>query len=179
MADREHLFRALAAMSFLDRVLRVVPIANPAAGAEVVVTVPGGSVWRPISLVTTLATSAVVAVRGPSLIVDDGSTTVMRLPQGGTQAASLSVVNTWANGSGSPAGTSATGAQSVPLPDLVMPAGYRLRTLTNLIDVGDQYSAVALWVEELQSQPQGVHENIRDGREFQLIESSLAAEGNS
>lgn len=176
MGDTDKLQTALARMSLFDRVLRIIPVAAPIAGAEVITSVPGGVVWRPLSFITTLVTSAAVANRQPSLVVDDSTTTVMRLPQSGVQAASLTVVSTWANGYDLGGGSAVVGVMATSFPDMALPAGYRLRTLTGLIDVADQYGASALWVEEVLSQPQGVHEAVNAGREYNLIATSLASE---
>jgi hypothetical protein len=176
MADVEKLAHALARGSTYERVLRVVPIVAPAAGAELSLTVPGGSVWIPRALKATLVTSAAVATRSVNLQLSDGSTSLWHLFAGATQVAGLTVVYSFVAGWDLATGTSGQGDVSCGLPDMALPAGYVLSTHTNLLDVADQWSAGVVWVEEVLAQPQGVHEMINAGIEGRLIGTSLAAE---
>lgn len=176
MAVDEKLIASLARKARLDRVVRVVPFAAPAAGAEFVVTVPGGSVWRPFMVTAQLISSAVVATRAPSLKIDDGSTVVGTFPMPSGQAASLTVVYTWADVGSTGGSAAAFGAVSGGLPDLALEAGWRLRSSTALIDVADQWSNVVVYVEEVLSQPQGVHEYRDALQEAFLLYTSLSTE---
>jgi hypothetical protein len=170
------LMRALARRGTYDRVLRAVPITAPAAGADVVVTVPGGVIWLVQSFIGTLTTSAVVATRAPALLVDDSTVTTMRLPAAATQAASLIVTYTWADVNPVSAAPVGAGTMSSLPVDLIVPAGWRLRTSTLNIDVSDTWTSVAVMVEEVLAQPHGVHEIIEDGLRAQILASSLASE---
>src|SRR4051794_36291420 len=62
---------------------------DPAAGAEILVTVPAGKWWLLRALRFTLVTSATVANRRPALTIDDGATEWWRWRAGVDQAASL------------------------------------------------------------------------------------------
>lgn len=127
---------------------RAVTVPQPAAGADWSVSVPGGRQWRVQSLRALLTTSAAVATRTPRLSYSDGTTI-------------------WWEG-GDPAGYAAslvgrlcfiplgsinnTGGQGVPtqdpLPDLWLVPGTVISVTTGGLDVGDQWSGIALFVEE-------------------------------
>ena len=127
--------------------IRSVTGSNPAAGAEVQETVPTGAIWRLHALAATLVNAAAAATRAPQLTLDDGTTVYARIPASGTSIISETVVWTWSNvGAGS---TIASVAVSSPLPgELRMPAGHRINTLTNAINVADDWGAPQLLVEE-------------------------------
>lgn len=125
----------------VDRIL----VATPAAGAEWSVTLPGNQIWEVRSITATLVTSAAVATRRPSLVIDDQTTTFMRLVSGITSAASLTTVWSWVNGYDLETGASGS-AVTDPFPaDLTLPAGHRIRSVTAAIDVADQWSSIVVW----------------------------------
>jgi hypothetical protein len=127
--------------------MRSITGTTPAAGAEISETVPAGAMWRLISIFYQLNTSATVASRFLSLIVDDGTNIlfnplglVTSIPAGNNERM------TWSAGGPS---FQSTGFCATPLPvDLFMPAGYRFRTSTPAIQAGDQYTAPQYLVEE-------------------------------
>lgn len=179
MSVEEKLIESLARMSFMNRTIRVVQIANPAAGADWSVTVPGGRLWRPLGITAKLVTSAVAGTRSPALKLTDQTNTLVELAPFSTQATGLTVLYSWSNGSVSGAGSSATGVITTALPDWVLPAGYVIGPTTAAIDTGDQWSQVVAWVEEVDTQPRGVHEIRQIMREVQLDSGSYAAEQGS
>ncbi len=125
---------------------KVVTGDDPAAGAEVSVTVPGGELWEVQSLEVNLVTSAVVANRLPRLILDDGVTEFARIEGdiSGGQAASTSMFWTWVVGG--VFHNQAASAWCSLLPPIQLPGGYRLRTSTLGVDVGDNFGPPALYV---------------------------------
>jgi hypothetical protein len=127
--------------------LRSITGTDPAAGAEISETVPTGVRWKLVSFTAILATSAVVANRAPSLILDDGATTVFQLGANGTVAASSAAGYTWAAGLGIFGSTGNGNAGALPDPAWLS-AGYRIRTQTGLFDVGDNWGAPRYLVEE-------------------------------
>lgn len=143
--------------TFLERVQRFpVAVTAPAAGNDWTVQIgasnlsnPGLGAWRLLSVAFQLATSAAGASRTVQLVMDDTTVTYYRVGAPGSQAVSLTEVYAAFEGS---TGGGANGpvnhlAWASPAP--VLYPGYRLRSITTNIDVGDQYSAIALMVEEL------------------------------
>lgn len=179
MAEVEKLAHALARGSTFERVLRVVPITTPAAGADLSIVVPGGSVWIPRALTATLTTSAAVANRSTMVQLTDGTAVLFTLPTGLAHAASLAARYSWVNGNDFLVGSVAGGNITSDLPDMALPAGYTITTVTTLVDVADQWSKAFLWVEEILSMPQGVHEVNEAGVQARLIGTSLAAEAGT
>lgn len=124
----------------------VLPVASPAAGADWSLVVPAGHLYQLHSVFAILTTSAVVANRLPRLAVSDGVASFLELPAAAVQAASAVVRYSWAGEASSfVAGGSALGAL-VPL-DLI--AGWFLGPLTSLIDVGDQWSGIRVYVTDV------------------------------
>lgn len=124
----------------------VVQVANPAAGAEFTLTVPGDGDVQLISLAFTLTTSAAVANRRVVLLADNQSDIWSVCPAAGDQAASLAT--RYGAFVGAPSNAFGALAATIPLPGpaFILPAGHRLRSSTFAIDAGDQYSLIrALW----------------------------------
>jgi hypothetical protein len=128
--------------------LRSITGTDPAANVEISETVPTNARWRVLGVLATLVTDANAATREASLTIDDGTTVVARYPAGQSQILSLTTRYLWA----------AAGARFpivvdrtivVPIADVWLPDGYRLKTVTQAIQVTDNWSAPQLWVEEL------------------------------
>lgn len=121
---------------------------DPAANQEISETVPTGKRWRVQAVQFSLVTDATVANREVVVVVDDGTSTLFQSPAGANQAASL----TWAysvGNVGSPvAGTTATTVRQIVLPNLLLPAGSRIRTATTNRQSGDNFGAPKLLVQE-------------------------------
>lgn len=129
--------------------LRSITGTDPAAGAEIVETVPAGVRWRPLLLTHAFTTSAAVANREPQLALDDGANLLALIPSGSSQPASLTLQYSWSRGAAvqfAAVGVSAAGV----MPDIVLPAGARIRTQTVNLQAADNYSAPQYLVEEWQ-----------------------------
>lgn len=115
----------------------------PAAGADFSFTVTAGQTWQLQSLRAVLTTSAAVASRQPYLTVDDGANALLYIPNTTAVTASLTRDFNYAN-----FGATWTSADSseyqIPLPPLVLTAGYRIRAITVNLQAGDQWSGVYL-----------------------------------
>lgn len=128
---------------------RIVTVAQPAAGAGWAVTVPGGRQWRIQGATAQLVTDAVAANRLPIVTLSDQTTTWWRvgvdvnIPASTTQLLSL--------GAGPQVGGSEVAGFPItlPLPDMYLPAGTQLTVTTTAEDVGDQWSAIAVMIEEV------------------------------
>ena|SRR5437870_7986383 len=116
-------------------------VASPAAGADWSATVPAGHLWRPFTVTAQLLTSAVVANRQPVLVLGDGTNPFAFLTAPAVQAASGTVIYTWANVD---TFVSLGSRQVAALPDIELPPGWTIGVSTALLDVGDQWSAIRL-----------------------------------
>lgn len=135
----------------LPEALKVVTGADPAANAEIAVTVPAGKAWKLLAVSVALVQGATQTPQ-PILVIDDGTTTFFEgFGSSGAQAASTTCRYTWAPdlplsaqvGSGS--GVHAT----APLPSgLVLPAGARVQTSTLGKGANTDYGVPALFVVE-------------------------------
>jgi hypothetical protein len=122
------------------RAITVAGTADPAAGAEMTVfTVPAGQAWELLSVRFTLVSSATVATRRVHLTFDDGTNTFAKIPVLSTQAASLTYGYTFMVDIES----SALQSLDVPtrIPRLTLPTGFRVITVTENIQAGDNFSA--------------------------------------
>ena len=137
--------------STLARYVRVAG-ANPAANNEVTDAVPSGKWWIPLSISIPLAQGATQTPQ-PILVIDDGANTLFEsLGSSAAQAAGSTCQYTWAPGLnvsaqlGSGAGIHSLG----PLPyPLLLPAGFRIRTVTLGIGANTDYGVPSYYVVEL------------------------------
>lgn len=128
--------------------LRVIVGTDPAAGWQIMETVPAGARWRLLALTATLATSAVVIDRMVMLRLDDGvQTWWMSVPSFLHPAGFIAPYNF---AIGVPARVSAPpGYIQDALPDrITLAAGWRFRTDTVNMDAGDNWGAPVYYVEE-------------------------------
>jgi hypothetical protein len=122
--------------------------ADPAAGSELAaLTVPTGKLWEPL-LYTASLVQGITQTPWPSLVIDDGTNVVAQMLSGtAAQSVSVTTRHTW--GIGLLAAGGAGGAASVGgLPRLILPAGYRIRTLTGGIGANTDYGVARLMVKE-------------------------------
>jgi len=118
-------------------------IANPAAGADWLFTIPAGLKYFLKSVYFTLVTSATVATRSALLIIDDGANRLFRGDVNLTQAASLTQI--YSGGSGLIGQTAGILTGTVAMPtDMPLLAGWRVGTSTVNIQAADQYSTIRL-----------------------------------
>jgi hypothetical protein len=124
-------------------------VPSPAGGADISILLPSGYRYRILSLFATFTAGAAAASRQPSLIVADGDGLVRyRTPWPGAVTEGKAAAYT--AGSGAPtAGELAAGAFSIEPPGWLLPAGWRIGTLTSAINALDQWSTVRVLWEEL------------------------------
>ena len=135
----------------LPEALKVVTGADPAANAEIAVTVPTGKAWKLLAVSVALVQGATQTPQ-PILVIDDGTTTFFEgFGSSAAQSVSTTCRYSWAAGLplsgqvGSGSGVHAT----APLPeDLVLPAGSRIQTSTLGKGANSDYGAPALYVIE-------------------------------
>lgn len=125
-------------------------IPSPAAGADFQFTPAQGEAVRVIALLSTLTTSATVANRLPGLrILDQAGNVVYRVGSATAQVASQTIDHDAAPAlSDNQAGFDGANTQwSYPWPDLWLPAGWQIASLTSGLAAGDQWSGIVLLAE--------------------------------
>jgi len=120
---------------------------DPIAGAEWVMKVPVGAVWRIQSVMVKLVTDATVVNRETALQLDDGATVVGLYPAAAVVTAGKTMNLTWGAGSGGLAVLADTIHSSLPS-DLRVPSGYNLSSRTFGMQVADNYQTASVLVEE-------------------------------
>lgn len=125
-------------------------LANPAAGADWVATVPAGQEWRVVAVFFNFQTSSAVANRAPRLVVKDSAgNTLYETQQNATQAASNSVQYAFAQGIAANAVAANNGPAQCGIPThMTLAEGFTIGSATLSIQTGDQYSSIALLLEE-------------------------------
>lgn len=119
---------------------------NPIAGAEFSVTVPARRRWRIISFHVALFTNSTVADRIPTLIIDNGSIVLARIPATTPQTASQTH-SYFYTGTYQPELIMGVN-RFYPLPPLTLVSGYNFYSETVALQNGDDYAAPILLVEE-------------------------------
>lgn len=125
--------------------------ADPAANTEFTITVPAGKLWVPLSLSVVLVQGATNTPM-PHLVLDDGTTIFARVNgANAAQAADTTARYTWTRGA------SNGGAILFPtpnsnavatMPQVELPAGYRVRSDTPSKGANTDYGAPALYIIE-------------------------------
>jgi len=145
--------------SYIERVQRFpVVVSAPTPGAEFSIaiggsnlSVPGLGAYRILSLTFQFVSSATVATRSFALVMDDQTTTYLQVGAPGSQAASLTEQYAAFEGSTGGGANGPVNHFAWPTPAAVLYPGHRLRSVTTNIQIGDQYSNIAMLVEELPS----------------------------
>jgi hypothetical protein len=127
--------------------IRSITGTNPGAGAEISESVPTNARWRIIAVRFVLTTSATVANRFATVLIDDGTNTLMRSACVTAQPAGQTIPYDFVPMAAIP---------NIQVFDLYAPFmqgvfmlnGWRWRTTTASIQVGDQYAQVQYNVEE-------------------------------
>jgi len=127
--------------------IRSITGTDPAANTEISETVPANARWRPLSIRLTLVTDANPGTRQVHLIYDDGTTILLDQTASNTQITGLT-----RNYNSNRVGLAPIAADNeiyIPIPiEYILSAGFRIRTTTTTIQVGDNYGAPQLLVEE-------------------------------
>jgi hypothetical protein len=118
-------------------------------GAELSITVPGGVVWRVQALSGILTTSAVAGTRIPFLQITDGTTIAVKHMVAAGQGVNTANTYSWIARGGAVIDVSGSTFKCQPFADVPIPAGFVIRTVTAGIDVGDQWSAIVIYVIEI------------------------------
>ncbi len=139
---------------------RHVTIENPPAGSEFIVRVsqvPEGVFWRLKALRATFTGSAVAGTRDTRFAIGPNETDIaVEFSAGGASAPGLPLTHIAHEAAVDVNGlqfTSSSHVSNVPF-DLRIPSGWIIRSHTVIapnapMDVGDQWSGISLWVQEL------------------------------
>lgn len=127
--------------------LRSITGTVPGVGNDISETVPTGVRWKLIALSGILTTSATVANRNVSCQLDDGVNTYFTSPSYFSETANSTFGYTLQQLSNSATITGGNIPLQIP-PEIVLSAGHRIRTRTQGLQAGDQFSAPQYLVEE-------------------------------
>lgn len=128
--------------------LRVIPVAPPGAGNQIAIRPDSVAGWLVRTLRFQLVTSAVVANRTVTLSLTDTTREYYRSTAAAVQAASLTRIYTAFAGSAGGAAPGPVVTVDFPSDGLWIPRGHALNTITDLMDGGDTFSAIAASVIE-------------------------------
>lgn len=124
--------------------ITTVATSDPAANAEISYTVPAGQILFLQGARVSLVTDANAANRTVAMTIDDGTTVVQRFSSPSLHTASLTWGYTFSAG--------ATNAAVLGLEvvvgmgsNLLLPSGYRIKTVTTNLQVGDNYGVMTLY----------------------------------
>lgn len=144
--------------------LSVVPI--PAAGSAAKLTIPGTAFQRLLAAHFTLTTSAVVANRFPRVSFVDGDGTVRARFTTSVAVVAASVVTyTFAVNQGDHSHV-ATGDGYSSIPDMILSSGYGVLFDAAGLDIGDQISAVDIFMDWFWTGPQGLPQGVGQTRSY-------------
>lgn len=127
--------------------VRSVTGTDPAANANWSETVPANARWALRSVIASFVTDANVANRFPTFVIDDGTTQTFAALMQTAQGAGATKEYVWSN---SPA-VGSFALTSVPIPIVTVPvmlAGWRVRVTTLNLQVGDNWGAPQMYLEE-------------------------------
>lgn len=133
----------------------VVPIANPAAATGFTYTV-GGNYWERIAALSFVLTSDTNAANRAVLlrVKDATGATLLAIPTAAVQVASKAYTYSYW-GSQSPA-TDTTGlVNAQPVPSVFLQPEFTVVVSIGAVQVGDQISAIRLYLERFDTGPQG------------------------
>lgn len=126
--------------------LRSITGTDPAAQAEISETVPDRRRWFIKSIYFALVTDGTVANRRVSLILDDGTNILWKITCSTAHPASCNYTYSFAQIFAAETLSNCSCFHSLPF--LALPAGARIRTSTDELKAGDNFSAPQLLVEE-------------------------------
>lgn len=134
--------REAAIARLLDsRLQEILTGGDPAIAAEASDKVPAGEVWELIAYKIRLVTDANAANRRTALFIDDGTNEVYRIGGNAQQVASTTVHHTFKSGGVFNQTTINGSSNLVGIGTVTLLSGWRLRTVTDNMQVGDDYSA--------------------------------------
>ena len=140
----------------VEGIHREISVPSPAAGAEWSFTLPSGYDYLVALGRATFVASAAAATRTPGFQISNGDGLQFYASQPGTSVAATltQTVSYSTDGAQGPSGASAV--NTIDVPEVILPGGWRIGSLTGLIDAADQYSAIRLYLLQLYDKAPGV-----------------------
>jgi hypothetical protein len=127
---------------------RVIIGTTPGLAQEILETVPTGARWRLVALLVRLDTDATVITRNPRLEIRSATTTLALFPNPIGVTASIGVFPQWVQGLAyDQAHSTNVGVGGLPESAILL-AGQTIRTNTENMQLGDQYSTLRYVVQE-------------------------------
>lgn len=124
------------------------PQPQPAAGADLVYTVPIGVIWNVVSLTALFTASAQAANRTVSFFVkDQGGRIVYTYAIGTALTAAQTCTYTFSEDVVTPTASANGGNILEPMPETWLPSNWSFGTTTANIQTSDQWSAVSCWIQ--------------------------------
>jgi hypothetical protein len=143
------------------RVFETVP--PPAAGKEWLWTVPSGYYWRMLATFTELTASAQAATRFPGYqVLDQDGDVIFTVGPNNNLTAGKTAKISFVKELTFNAATESL-IINAPFPDLLLPAGYQVGSLTGALQTEDKYSETSMWLEQWEdrgAQAYAEHERI-------------------
>lgn len=128
--------------------IKTVDGGDPGVGTEHFAQVPAGKFWRLLGARTTLVTNATAGTRRVKMRFADAAGLVFcDAISPSTQP--ISTTKDYSFVVGVPSVADADNVIAVQIPALILPAGFRIATVTAAISAGDNYSQLVLLVEEV------------------------------
>lgn len=142
---------------------------DPAAGAEISVTVPGRATWEILTIRFLLDTNAVAGNRLVTLEFTDGNQVFFSIPPFQTAIANTIWTFQYSQDiEGNSEGTVGVSAQQIPR--LVLPPGFVIQTTTPALDSGDNFAAPVLLVREIPERGEAVWDELARAVATEIIE---------
>jgi len=129
-------------------IFKVITGTNPAANVEITQTVPANRYWVLHSMNYTLVTDANAATRRVSLNFSNGSSIYLTLVPSISQIESLTQTYNWTAQGDQQGVQDLHTNQILPNTKIVLPAGHIITTVTSNRQVGDDFGAPLMFVEE-------------------------------
>ena len=124
------------------------PQTAPAAGADLLYTVPNGLLWNVVSMTALFTASAQAANRTVSFQVkDNAGKVVYQYAMGTALTAAQTCTYTFSEDVAVPVASANGGNVLEPLPSTWLPPLWTFGTSTANIQTSDQWSAVSVWVQ--------------------------------
>lgn len=127
---------------------RIIDVAQPAAGADWSTVVPGGVMWHLESVAALFTSSAVAGNRSIRLRANGDGRVLASLGATGVIAASLTHTISWVRGAGYSTNLGGPGGQTMGLWEMLLQPAWTVGPSTLAGDVGDQWTAIELYVIE-------------------------------
>lgn len=121
---------------------------DPAANVEISEAVPTNAIWRVLNIYFSLVTDANVANRTVMITVDDGTDIFKRYRTGYSHPATTTKYYNFTPLVGVISSVTAGSTVNMGVGELILPEGYQIKTETSSRQVGDDYSAPLIYIEE-------------------------------